>query len=179
MEEIRKLYHYYMMVMVDLIDGEEVIVTGEELKKRLEQMGFTVPAVVDYEPLPLIPYDVDNNGHISNEEMILGDAVNRPIREENARRLQAFFDQFTDFATVLEATGLRFARYAKMKASLPGGRPDFRWILGGEGVPIKYKYLTAAERLMGKYTKGDLWAVRNGKWVKITPVEFIAFERFG
>lgn len=165
--------------MVDLIDGEEVIVTGEELKSRLTAMGFTVPVVEPYVREPLVSIDFNNDGHISNEEMAMGDLINRPIREENARRLQAFFDQFTDFAEVLEATGLRFARYAKMRKSLPNGSPDFRWILGSEGVPIKYGYLPAAERVMGKYTKGKLWAYRDGDWVVITPIQFIAFERFG
>ena len=179
MEIIKKLYNYYMMVMVDLIDGEEVIVTGEELKDRLTAMGFTVPEVVDYEPLPLIPYDVDNDGRITNEERVLGDALNKPIREENARRRQAFFDQFLNFADFLEGTNLQFARYAKMKKSLPNGRPDFRWLLEAHNVPIKYKYTQAADLLMGRYTKGAVGAPRNGKWVRLTPIEFIAFERFG
>ena len=176
METIKKLYHYYMLVAVDFdANGDEVIVTGEALKERLEGMGFTAPTMFNFVELKRYSSDINGDGHVSNEEMTIAEVMNKPIDEENARMREEYFKQFTDFADFLRTgSGLQLARLAKVK--LANGRSVNKYLLN---TPLSYGFQQVAERIMGKYTKGKLWAVRSGKWVKITPIEFIAFERFG
>lgn len=172
-----KLYNYYRLVFVDLnSEGMETIITGEQMKLRLIEMGLSVPALEKLVKIKIPSADLDGDGGVSNEEMRLWQIQTQPARDENARRLQAYLDQFTDYGQELQSLGFQFARLAKMDKPLTNGSPDFRYVIG---VAINYGYTQAAEVLIGKYKKGKITVLKVDGWVTVNPINFIAFERFG